>query len=562
MIDVHDQQDLQAFAQRGSNEAFAAIVGRHVDLVYSAALRQVFGNAHLAEDVTQTVFLQLARKARRLRGETVLGAWLLVATRYVARDALRSAGRRKRYETEAAMMRKELASADDAAAATQGEDEVARLAGHLDDALAALPAGDRRLVVLRYLERRSAAEAAGVLGISVAAVRQRAHRAIERLRTYLAGRGVSVSTGALAGALAANAIGPAPAGLAATVVAAQGVQVVVCGGGGLAMKGAVMLMAIKSNVAAVAAVALLLLGGGAIAYHQWGRAETDRAGAAPAPRTQMAPATAAAAAVTAPAAPVDWRVRFNQVYGLADGKTVKHVGPPYIAERLTFLKTLPMIGGLSPDEHQVMLEWDGRRAAWLTVSGGPGSLAGFLQMGVRLRPHELEEWGGKYGLRMNGDWVVRKGASAEEKLRGLERVLLDELGRRVRFERRRVPREAVVVRGTYAYQPLEGSTVIAGTDVIDVVGKRPTAGPDSMISEGTLKQLGLHLEIVLSRQVIDETDASDGGGGQGEVRLKWRDHYPAPAEIDEVLRKLEWQTSLKLTRETRETDVWFMVDVK
>src|SRR5689334_20584739 len=90
MSDLHDLEDLAEFAHSGSHRAFAAIVGRQIDLVYSAALRQLRGDAHLAQDVTQTVFLHLAQKARALRRETVLGAWLLVATRYVARDARRA----------------------------------------------------------------------------------------------------------------------------------------------------------------------------------------------------------------------------------------------------------------------------------------------------------------------------------------------------------------------------------------------------------------------------------------------------------------------------------------
>src|SRR5438445_5108017 len=104
---MQDALDLCQFVESGSQAAFAAVVGRHVDLVHSAALRQVRGDHHLAQDVTQEVFLDLARKAQRLRRETVLGAWLLVATRYAARAALRAQARRRRHEHGAAMNRKE-----------------------------------------------------------------------------------------------------------------------------------------------------------------------------------------------------------------------------------------------------------------------------------------------------------------------------------------------------------------------------------------------------------------------------------------------------------------------
>jgi RNA polymerase sigma factor (sigma-70 family) len=558
MSDVHDLEDLAEFARNGSHRAFAAIVGRHIDLVYSAALRQLRGDTHRAQDVTQTVFLHLAQKARGLRRETVLGAWLLVATRYVARDALRAAARRKRHEAEAAMTRKELAS--DAAAAAEAtaerDEETARLTAHLDDALAALPAGDRKLIVLRYLQRRSAAEAATVLGISAAAVRQRAHRAIDRLRAYFVGRGVNVSAAVVAVTLMKGAVVPAPVGLAASVVAAQAANATV-GAAGLTTKGAVFLMGVKTKIAIVAAVVLLMVGGTLVAYRPWERAQAKQDATAPAPALPAQLAIAAPA--TAPASPPsDWRVRFNQVYGLAGDQTVKHVGPPYIPERLKFMKTMPMIGGLSPDQHQMTLEWDGRQANWISMSGNKGSLAGFLQMGVRLRPFELEEWGGKYALPMNGDWVVRKNATAAERLRGVERVLLDEFGRHVRFEQRRVPRETIVVRGTYAYRALEDSQVIDGSEVIDVVGRKRMPGREALVGDGTFATFCAHLENVLVRRVIDETGA---GAAKADLRVKWRDHQPAAEEFDDVLRKLEWQTSLTFSREKRDTDVWFMVDV-
>jgi hypothetical protein len=344
------------------------------------------------------------------------------------------------------------------------------------------------------------------------------------------------------------------------VVAASCVPGVVgSGGGGLAMKGAVILMAAKSNVAVVGIVLLLLLAGAAVAYRQAGR-PVGNAAVAPAPSRPHAAqgATAPTGPATAPAA-ADWLARFNDVYGLADGQTIKLVRPPYVAERRAFMKAMPKIGGLSPEEHQMTLEWDGRQATWFSMGGGRGSLGWFLQTGARLRPYELEDWGGKYALAVHGDWVVRKGASVQEKLDGVARLLSDELGHAVRFERRRVPREAVVVRGTYAYQTLDDSPAVAGAEVIEIVGKRPLPDRETMVAEGTIGQFCRHLESVLVCRVIDETG---GAGKKDETRLKWRDHRPGSGEANHVLAKLEWQTSLRLTQETRETDVWFMVEVK
>src|SRR5688572_357034 len=101
---MDESQALREFVQTGSHAAFGELVARHVDLVYSCALRQVHGDKHMAEDVAQAVFILLARKAKSLRYETVLAAWLVTATRYAALDALKAQARRRRHERRAAEM--------------------------------------------------------------------------------------------------------------------------------------------------------------------------------------------------------------------------------------------------------------------------------------------------------------------------------------------------------------------------------------------------------------------------------------------------------------------------
>src|ERR1043165_4059221 len=106
---VDDAELLQRYAAEKSEAAFAALVARHLDFVYSAALRRVGGDAHSAADVTQQVFVRLARQAPELARGAVLPAWLYAATRNVAVDLVRAEQRRRAREKEA-HMRQELAT--------------------------------------------------------------------------------------------------------------------------------------------------------------------------------------------------------------------------------------------------------------------------------------------------------------------------------------------------------------------------------------------------------------------------------------------------------------------
>src|SRR5262245_24315173 len=100
---MNDSSLLAVFVEAGDERAFRELVDRHVDLVYSAARRQV-RDAHLAEDVTQAVFAVLARKARSVRNGAALPAWLIATTNFVSRDVIRSESRRRKRETQAAEM--------------------------------------------------------------------------------------------------------------------------------------------------------------------------------------------------------------------------------------------------------------------------------------------------------------------------------------------------------------------------------------------------------------------------------------------------------------------------
>src|SRR5438552_14232492 len=167
-------------------------------------------DAHLAEDVTQSAFVALAQNARQLADHPVLSGWLDRTAQNLAVKTVRSDARRRTHEQEAAM---------DGLFATEPDADWEQIAPHLDAALGELSQTDHDALTLRYFERKSAREMATVLGTSDEAAQKRVSRAVERLREFLASRGVVVGGTGLAALLSANAVQSAPLGLSATIAA-------------------------------------------------------------------------------------------------------------------------------------------------------------------------------------------------------------------------------------------------------------------------------------------------------------------------------------------------------
>ncbi len=206
-----DGELLFEYAHEGSQRAFAELVSRHVDAVYASARRQVRDSA-LAEDITQAVFLMLASKAKSLRADVLLSAWLMTATWYACRNALRRERRRKIHETRAATMTP--VTVETPVGAELDVEPV------LDQALQGLKEADRAAVVMHYLQGRDFEEVAAALQTTAEGARKRVERAVAKLRTKFAQAGVEMAPAAMAPKLHAAATIRAPAELAKKVGAA------------------------------------------------------------------------------------------------------------------------------------------------------------------------------------------------------------------------------------------------------------------------------------------------------------------------------------------------------
>jgi RNA polymerase sigma factor (sigma-70 family) len=209
---ISDLELLQDYTRNKSEESFTALVNRHLNLVYSAALRQV-RSPQLAEEVAQSAFTDLARNAVPLCGmkpDTILTAWLYQVARRTAIDVVRRESRRQLREQIAVEMTNMNATSTD----------WTQIGPQLDDAMDALDDTDRAAVLLRYFENKSFREVGQILGTSDDAAQKRVSRAVERLREFFTKRNVTVGASGLVVLISANAVQAAPVGLAATISAA------------------------------------------------------------------------------------------------------------------------------------------------------------------------------------------------------------------------------------------------------------------------------------------------------------------------------------------------------
>jgi RNA polymerase sigma factor (sigma-70 family) len=257
MAEQDDYQCLEEFAREGSEEAFALLLKRYLNFVYSAALRQT-GNPSAAEEITQAVFILLAKKAASLGSKTILSGWLYQTTRLTSANYRRNETRRARREQEAHMQ----SGLNDPHAS--GDETWIHMAPLLDDALCRLGERDRNAIVLRFFENKSLREVGAAMGASEDAAKMRVNRGLEKLRKIFGKRGVAVTGTLIGSAISANAVQAAPMGLispiAATAATGKGIS-------------AITLTLIKSTmntmtwlkIKSATSICLLLIGSGVLA---------------------------------------------------------------------------------------------------------------------------------------------------------------------------------------------------------------------------------------------------------------------------------------------------------
>jgi RNA polymerase sigma factor (sigma-70 family) len=451
-----DEVLFRRYISAGERDALGELARRYAGLVYSAARRQV-GNAAMAEDISQEVFMIFARKARTLRNASGIGGWLLRTTRYVAANAIRSESRYKRREEAAKNNRSEVAP-DPSADQDDFWDQIRPL---LDVGIAQLGQSDQAAVVLRFLRGQSFREVGEALGVSEDSARKRVDRALERLRKYLLRSGVpsTCGAGALGALLIGRAVQPAPAAIVAHASQAAASASV----SSLPLSLAAMTPAAKA-VIGFAAAAVIFCGGTAVYI-----ARTQRT--SPVATVASPVAAPASADQSTTASPADWQENFNSVYQLDDNQIVKHISPPFIPERQGFFDDEAMRRNRPTGEYSwaVFVVRAGGAlhddySAGGSTSGFPGpSLAQLVQImpqiasrsamnGPPATRRQFHSWQVNTSPRLSdvkipGDWIMRYDADPIDLVTGIVQQSAQDLHRTLSVRHIQVATDVIVVSG-------------------------------------------------------------------------------------------------------------------
>ena len=547
--ELTDGQLLERFADRRDEAAFASLIARHGRMVFSVC-RRLLHHQQDAEDAFQATFLVLVRQARSITKRDSVASWLYGVAYRVACKARRKRARQQVQE----------ARLPDLAGAEPVPDLFRReLAAVLDEEVDRLPSKYRIPFVLCYVQGKTNEQAARLLGRPVGTVSAQLCRARERLRSRLTRRGVALSSGLLAAVVAegANAAIVPPALCESTAkaallaVAGRSIAAGIVSARVLALTKGVLntMAATKLTLIALALLSAggLLTGTGSIAYYLL----ADEAGQArlPAPyKITMANDGKSPDALA----------EFKKIYALKPGEDLKRVGPPFPKSRADYIRSLwPKApkNAHQPEFGSMCLSWQGG-FHWISGSTpGGSSLRRLPQPLAGIYPQEIEGDQALLDKEIQGDFIVRKGLSAEKFVECLEPILRRECGLPVKLALREAERRVFVARGKYRFLPIAGHSglVIYGKELFPYSGSG--AGTDDFPK--MLQTVG----AAITRPIINEVQEAPKG------KTSWEFNFRAVATAEQrdedteptaVLGHLAEQTGLTFKEETRKVRVLFV----
>ncbi|MHC4476351.1 MAG: HEAT repeat domain-containing protein, partial [Planctomycetota bacterium] len=261
-----------------------------------------------------------------------------------------------------------------------------------------------------------------------------------------------------------------------------------------------------------------------------------------------------------------WRERFDEVYRLDDGQILKRIAPPFIPERAEYYRHehSGQASAIAEPPDYFTFHWDAALVNWgLGFTGGERPLEAVLKHNLSMGrdafegPEELLE------IDVQGDWIVRKDSSMEQRLEALEKILEDETGRGIRFIKRRIEREVIVAGGRYRFRGLPGKgrndVVYMYSDIFDI---------DSGGGGGTAKSVSEFLAALANRVGVPVIDRTESSGDNTIVYDHHRSSYLGKVtdelerakKLEMLLANLTKQTDLQFKISAEPVEIWFVTE--